>query len=324
MALVINELFNGPSGVALSTANTSATLYSGAGSSVFDTATATAEGSASAQFTTSAALRQAQWGLTSATQGFFSFYITPTAVPSANTSLLILGTTSTDTVCVVVFMTTGMMKLGNSGYVTQGTVTTTSLVNNQLNRIDLSYTAGTLKMEVYPGNALAGSAVGTATAGNTRTGTTTVTNYAWRSLGHGLSSTFTSRFDAFREDSTALPGPAVTAPPTPLAGAVTETDALAAVLVSPTALAGALAETDTVGAALSVTSTPLTATLALVPSSGVIPFTVTATCTATGGGATKSYAWTWGDGTTTAAGPSNVATHLVTSSGIYTTSCTVT
>ena len=303
MALVINELFNGPSGVALSTANTSATLYSGAGSSVFDTATATAEGSASAQFTTSAALRQAQWGLTSATQGFFSFYITPTAVPSANTSLLILGNTSTDTVCVVVFMTTGMMKLGNSGYVTQGTVTTTSLVNNQLNRIDLSYTAGTLKMEVYPGNALAGSAVGTATAGNTRTGTTTVTNYAWRSLGHGLSSTFTSRFDAFREDSTALPGPAVTA--------------------LPTALAGALVETDTVGAALSVTSTPLTATLALVPSSGVIPFTVTATCTATGGGATKSYAWTWGDGTTTAAGPSNVATHLVTSSGIYTTSCTV-
>ena len=93
--------------------------------------------------------------------------------------------------------------------------------------------------------------------------------------------------------------------------------------VAPTPLSGALAETDMVGAALSVTSTPLTATLALVPSSGVIPFTVTATCTATGGGATKSYAWTWGDGTTTAAGPSNVATHLVTSSGIYTTSCTV-
>ena len=90
-----------------------------------------------------------------------------------------------------------------------------------------------------------------------------------------------------------------------------------------TPLSGALVETDTVGAALSITSTPLTATLALVPTSGIIPFTVTATCTATGGGATKSYAWTWGDGTTTAAGPSNVATHLVTSSGIYTTSCTV-
>ena len=93
--------------------------------------------------------------------------------------------------------------------------------------------------------------------------------------------------------------------------------------VAPTPLSGALAETDTVGAALSVTSTPLTATLALVPSSGVIPFTVTATCTATGGGATKSYAWTWGDGATTPASASASATHLVTSSGLYTVTCTV-
>ena len=37
----------------------------------------------------------------------------------------------------------------------------------------------------------------------------------------------------------------------------------------------------------------------------------------------KSYAWAWGDGTTTAAGPSTSATHLVTSSGLYTVACTV-
>ena len=116
---------------------------------------------------------------------------------------------------------------------------------------------------------------------------------------------------------------ATAAPPTALAAGTVELDTFAVVLQTGVALNAALTETDTVGAALSVTSTPLTATLALAPSSGIIPFTVTATCTATGGGATKSYAWTWGDGTTTAAGPSNVATHLVTSSGIYTTSCTV-
>ena len=110
---------------------------------------------------------------------------------------------------------------------------------------------------------------------------------------------------------------------TALAVALLELDTVAVALASGTTLRVALLEGDTVGAALSITGAPLTATLALVPTSGIIPFTVTATCTATGGGATKSYAWTWGDGTTTAAGPSNVATHLVTSSGIYTTSCTV-
>ena len=67
----------------------------------------------------------------------------------------------------------------------------------------------------------------------------------------------------------------------------------------------------------------LTATVAVVPASGVIPFTVTATCTAAGDTGTKSYAWVWGDGSTTPAGPSNTATHLVTSSGSYTAACTV-
>ena len=74
----------------------------------------------------------------------------------------------------------------------------------------------------------------------------------------------------------------------------------------------------TVGAA------PLTATLAVTPTSGTIPFTVTATCTATGGAVTKTYAWAWGDGATTVAGAAASATHSYTTAGAYTATVTVT
>lgn len=72
-------------------------------------------------------------------------------------------------------------------------------------------------------------------------------------------------------------------------------------------------------------STALAASMVCVPSSAVIPFTTTATVTASGGtGTTKNYAWVWGDGGTTAAQTSNVATHLYTTVGSYTVTCTVT
>ena len=320
MALVINELFNGPSGVALDTTNTSATSLSGTGSSVFDTATAAAEGSASAQFTTSGTYRQAAWALTSTSTGYFSFYITPQSLPSINTQILRLGTTNTAISCAVSYqLSGGKVKLGDSTSTVVGSFTTDSLVIGELNRIDLSFNGGAIKMELYPGNAQAGNAVGTATAGNTKAGTTAVTTFAYRTLGHNQSGTLTSRFDAFREDNTALPGPVVTAAPTALTAALVETDTLAAALISPTALTVAFLETETLVAALSSPG----ASLAVVPSAGIIPFTVTATCTVTGAGATPSFAWAWGDGTTTAASASSSATHVYSSSGLYSPVCTV-
>ena len=75
----------------------------------------------------------------------------------------------------------------------------------------------------------------------------------------------------------------------------------------------------TVGAA------PLTATLAITPTSGTVPLAVTATASTTGGtGTAKSYAWVWGDGATTAAQAGVSATHSYTTAGAYTVTVTVT
>ena len=75
----------------------------------------------------------------------------------------------------------------------------------------------------------------------------------------------------------------------------------------------------TVGAA------PLTATLAVTPTSGTVPFTVTATAgTAGGTGTAKTYAWAWGDGATTVAGAAASVTHSYTTAGTYTATVTVT
>ena len=69
----------------------------------------------------------------------------------------------------------------------------------------------------------------------------------------------------------------------------------------------------------------LTASLAVSPASGTVPFTVTATATATGGtGTVKNYAFVWGDGATTVAQVAASATHQYVSSGTYTVTATVT
>jgi hypothetical protein len=70
---------------------------------------------------------------------------------------------------------------------------------------------------------------------------------------------------------------------------------------------------------------PLTASAVVSPSSGTVPFVVTCTATASGGsGTTKTYAFNWGDGGTTAAQSSNVATHTYSTQGTYTVTVTVT
>jgi hypothetical protein len=70
---------------------------------------------------------------------------------------------------------------------------------------------------------------------------------------------------------------------------------------------------------------PLTASAVVSPTSGTVPFVVTCTATAAGGsGTSKTYAFNWGDGSTTAAQSSNVATHTYATPGTYTVTVTVT
>ena len=208
MALRIDEAFDGPAGVALDTTNTTATQFTGTGTSTFDVAHVAA-GSTSARFGNAAQLRFAEWSLTSVTTGFFSVYFTPQTIPTVDVIFMRVGTAPFSPAFTVVLRnTTGFLKLGNSTNVALGGFTTDSAVPNQLNRIDVSYNAGNVKMEFYPGDAQANNPVGTATAGNTRAGATVVTSYSFRAVGAG-NSTLVMNVDAFREDDTALPGPAV-------------------------------------------------------------------------------------------------------------------
>ncbi len=72
-------------------------------------------------------------------------------------------------------------------------------------------------------------------------------------------------------------------------------------------------------------SSALLAALTVSPTSGTVPFTVTATASATGGtGTVKNYAFVWGDGGTTASQTAVSATHSYVSSGSYTVTVTVT
>ena len=211
MALRIDEPFQGPLGVALSTTNTSATGFGGTGTAVFD-ATPVADGTTSAQFTGAASYRLAQWTLPSQTVGYFSVYFTPQAIPAANLIFLRVGGTATASAFTGNIQSTGKVKLGNNAGTIIQSVTTDSVVLNELNRIDVAFNAGTVTMDFYPGNAQASSPVGTATAGNSKTGTTTATSYAYRAVGLGTSTTLVLNIDAFREDDTALPGPVGGAP----------------------------------------------------------------------------------------------------------------
>ena len=211
MALRIDESFQGPLGVALSTTNTSATGFGGTGTAVFD-ATPVADGTTSAQFTGAASYRLAQWTLPSQTVGYFSVYFTPQAIPAANLIFLRVGGTATASAFTGNIQSTGKVKLGNNAGTIIQSVTTDSVVLNELNRIDVSFNAGTVTMDFYPGNAQSSSPVGTATAGNSKTGTTTATSYAYRAVGLGTSTTLVLNIDAFREDDTALPGPVGGAP----------------------------------------------------------------------------------------------------------------
>jgi hypothetical protein len=72
--------------------------------------------------------------------------------------------------------------------------------------------------------------------------------------------------------------------------------------------------------------TTLTASLSVVPTTGTIPFSVTATGGYSGGaaGATITYTFNWGDGTAVT-GPqsSNVATHNYTVAGTFTVTLTI-
>ena len=258
MALRINELFNGPVGVALSTTNTSATGFTGAGTSVFGSA-GVAEGTTSALITTTgSADRQVTWTLTNVTVGYFSFYITPQTRAVYSTPVFrVADAVDSSGVFIVWLNVSQQIELRDwmTNTPLEGTATTNGLVLNELNRIDISFNSGAASLALYPGNAQANNAVGTATAGNTKTGTISATSYAFRSLGN--EDTLTANYDAFRESDTALPGPvgAVVAAPTPLVAAVVESDTLGATLVSvdaavPTALAGGTVEADTLAAAL--------------------------------------------------------------------------
>ena len=273
MALRINELFNGPVGVALDTTNTSATSFRAAGgTSVFDT-TIVADGTTSAQVTsTTTSSRSAEWQTATASAGYFSFYFSPQQLQSSVVNILVVGTFTTGftPTCSVFYDAAGKIGVSNQSGAVMGSVTTDSAVLNELNRIDVSFNAGAVHMELYPGNAQASNAVGTATAGNSKTGTTTQTSYNYRALGHYSTATLVSNFDAFREDDTALPPPIPPPPGIPFDVVANQTSNA----TTGTATAGTLTRAVTAGTPIAV---------AYVHSPGTVADTISVALTRGGG-----------------------------------------
>ena len=69
---------------------------------------------------------------------------------------------------------------------------------------------------------------------------------------------------------------------------------------------------------------PLTCSVAVSPSSGTVPFLVTATATAGGGtGVGRTFSFDWGDGGQTPSQSSNIATHTYSAAGSWTVTATV-
>jgi hypothetical protein len=218
VAVVLNEPLDGTNGVSLSTGNVSiATAILGAGTATFDTSLKH-EGTSAAHFQTSASgtpfgtLRALENTTAStATTRYFSFYIYPTASPSANTTLHYLGASAASRSCQLVFNTTRTFKIQNQGAILIGANTTSVIPLNEWTRIDWSLVGSTVKLEVYPGNANCDSVVNNALPGDTVVGTTTppANPLAYQFLGVGAASTNDFYLDAFRADDASLPGPSV-------------------------------------------------------------------------------------------------------------------
>jgi hypothetical protein len=211
VAAVFTEPFDGTGGVALSGANTTiTTAVLGTGSAVFDTAIKK-EGTSSAHFSTTAALRALENTTAStATTRYFSFYIYPTASPSGNTVVHYLGASGASRTCQLVFNTTRTFKVQNQAGTLIGSNTTSVIPLNEWTRLDWSLVGSAVKLEVYPGTASCDSAVGTALAGDTVTGSTTppANPLAYQYLGVGGATTNDFYLDTFRADDASLPGPA--------------------------------------------------------------------------------------------------------------------
>ena len=306
MADIFNEPFDGngtsPSaGDALSPSNTTiATTFSGGGTSTFSSTAKT--GSFSAYFDsgstgTVANTRVAAWSdSTTATTRYWSFYFRPVNTPSGNCVVLYIGAASGTRTLQLVYNTDGTFKIQNSSAVIIGTSTTDSAPIGEWSRIDLSLVSGTATLEFYPGNASCDDAVGTATAGNTKSGSVSppANPLRYHEFGISTSRAVAFRVDEFRADSTALPGPAGTS-----ATATPSVVAAVAAAPAPTVVTGtATTATPAVVSGVAATPTPFIVRNQRVTATAVAAVAaVGAASPVTGSSITYEETWDGADGT---------------------------
>jgi hypothetical protein len=223
-----DEPFEGGNGDALTTSNTDAAttiLSSGTSAATYSTSVLKA-GTASALFTSTTGLRSLEWVDSSTqTDRYYSLYIRPTASPSANTVIHYVGNTSSARTAQLVFNADRTFKIQRETGLIIGSNTTTAAPLNEWTRVDWSIVGSTVTLEVYPGTANCDNAVGTAGAGETRSGATTPPSnpMQYQSLGIVTSTTNSFYLDAFRNATTATPDPVVGSSPLDLTDTATGT-----------------------------------------------------------------------------------------------------
>lgn len=144
---------------------------------------------------------------------YWTIYFKPhTAYPNVNTAIFFCGHGSATRTFQVVLNTSGTMKLQDNTATIIGSVTTDTAPLEQWSRVDISIVSGTATMAFYPGTAHCDDPVGTATAGDTKSGSVGAQiSTSYTSIGEITPSTADIYFDVYREALLAIPGPVLIA-----------------------------------------------------------------------------------------------------------------
>lgn len=215
MSETFSAPFEGANGSAATTTNTNFTGITGT-APTFSTAFAK-KGLSSMHFP-NGVMSRLELVRGSATTRYWSFYMYPTAQPTANTPIFFAGSalTAAGRTFQLTWNSAGTFKIQrDSTAIKIGSDTASAIPLNEWSRMDLSAVGGLISMAFYPGNAQCDNAVGTAASNNMASGQITPTALDAFFVGADTGSAGNYYMDALREDDSVIPGPISAGGPVP-------------------------------------------------------------------------------------------------------------